>query len=307
MSSQSPLQEALDVCLDSLCEISHDDKNDVEAAVVKHQRVCSVLKNLALQSQQGIGVPTRVTAVKSLLHILNTYVSDVYVQFTTRRKDNSDNDRASAMSQSLQQSFRLLLSSLVPPSPACQASPLLRREVMLAIATLAKHINNAYLIPELCAVLELYQPYTDKPRQRSHKNKEFGKSEDKAREKEDTEPLTAFASFNKAASTDSSVLWDGNIGQTVNSEEVAAIAEIFQCILQKSGDRSWQENIQENGSDCDTLNCQMASDGVHATGLSSESTQSIGTTSRFANRFWERLVACAYVGGFEQASPLNAR
>jgi hypothetical protein len=305
LTTQSPLQEALDVCLDSLCSTTYAQGLEGSNEQQRHQlqRVCTVMVGLAEQTLQGIGMPTRVTAIRSLLHIVNTFVSDYYVQYVLKLHHPSAGG-ATDMPDTLQRCFRLILCSLLPPSPGTLASPLLKRELLLALGTVAKHLEGVtFLLPELTKILNMYQPTLapidfqrrSSAKQTASKDSKAGSvsGADSASGSSSNIPIVASASFNLGASTSMAELSAGSGGASQDSDTVIAIAEVIQHVLQKAGDNS----LHDLDSSVDTDDEEAVTDVEYK----SIQQRSQDMTAHISPKvFWKRLLACAYIGSFEQ-------
>lgn len=110
LSQQSLMQEALDVCLQSLYQ----------------EVIPQTVMNLCMQTQEGVGLATRVTAIRSLIYIFNNYPRE---------------------SQSLaKSSFKSIMSSLLPNVPS---SVSLRKELVSGIGELSKAVSDDFLVSVL--------------------------------------------------------------------------------------------------------------------------------------------------------------
>lgn len=124
LSQQSPLQDALDLCLDSLVAPNCVDM------------IPEVVLNLTSQTKSGVGLATRTAAVRSLVFIINS-------------------DAHEAMSQSIsQRCFRSLISSVVPNPPA---SPSLKKELMAALGMLSKISTSEFLTEMVTSLVTIYR------------------------------------------------------------------------------------------------------------------------------------------------------
>lgn len=122
ISQLSPLQDALDVCLESLASPSC-------IGILPE-----VISNLSLQAQQGIGLATRVAAVRSLLFLMNSCPTTWNLP-------------------SVQRCFHSLMISLFPNPPTSES---LRKDILIAIGTLAKMCNSSFLSEEIMKLIALY-------------------------------------------------------------------------------------------------------------------------------------------------------
>jgi hypothetical protein len=123
LSQQSPLQDALDVCLESL------------VSPASLPLVADIILNLTMQTQQGVGLATRVAAVRSLVFIMNS-CPDAWKRSIVQR------------------CFQSILSSLVPAAPPSQS---LRRELISAIGVLSKISEGTFLAGAITHLIGVYQ------------------------------------------------------------------------------------------------------------------------------------------------------
>ena len=124
LSQQSPLQDALDQCLDAL------------QAPACAGMVPEVVQNLATQTKSGVGLATRVAAVRSLLVIITSDAHDRMGQAVT------------------QKCFRSLISSVVPGPPPSSS---LKKELMSALGALSKVCDASFLTEMITLLLAFYR------------------------------------------------------------------------------------------------------------------------------------------------------
>jgi hypothetical protein len=253
-------------------------------------------------------------------------VSDFYVQFALSRQTPMASGAVADMPRTLQQCFRLILSSLLPPSPGTLASPLLKRELLLALGTIAKHVQGtSFLIPELSKMLEMYQPSSaslPSSPARTRAAVTLGPGEAKGNETASGSycnssgsgsdiPIVAAASFNQSASGGTLELRVGGGGAGQDADTVIAIAEVLQHVLQKAGDSSslQEDRDQEQEQEQERQGEERARGaGVMDAEYVSPREEQLGQQSAAparlpsAKTFWKRLIACAYIGSFEQVN-----
>jgi proteasome component ECM29 len=124
LSQQSPLQDALDLCLESLQAPECADM------------IADVVLNLSAQTKSGVGLATRTAAVRSLVFIINS-------------------DAHEAMGQAIsQRCFRSLISSVVPNPPP---SPSLKKELVAALGMLAKISTCEFLTEMVTSLVAIYR------------------------------------------------------------------------------------------------------------------------------------------------------
>lgn len=227
--------------------------------------VCGVMVSLAEQMKQGVGMPTRVTAVRSLLHVVNTFINDPYIQVLLARQQSlgesssRTDDAGENIPRALEKCFLLTLATLVPPTPSTLSSPLLKKEFLLALGTLAKHLSGNFLLIELSKILDLYtRTHDDFIRCVSSEKEEAQKTVVEEGVESDITtstntsssdhtnssgsgsnvPIVAAASFNQAASSSEFALGVGGGG---GAEVVIAIAEVMRSVLERAGDTALQQ------------------------------------------------------------------
>lgn len=123
LSQLSPLQDALDACLESLQSPS--------CLGIVHE----VIINLSMQTQQGIGLATRVGAVRSLLYLMN---SCPHAWNTS----------------STQRCFLSLMASILPNPPTSES---LRKDIIVAIGTIAKICEPSFLAQQNLKLISHYR------------------------------------------------------------------------------------------------------------------------------------------------------
>ncbi|CAE7531216.1 ECPAS, partial [Symbiodinium microadriaticum] len=122
LSQQSPLQDALDQCLDAL------------QAPACAGMVPEVVRNLAGQTKSGVGLATRVTAVRSLMFIINSDAHAAIPQSTT------------------QKGFRSLISSVVPAPPP---SVTLKKEMVASLGALSRICDSMFLTEMVSSLMTI--------------------------------------------------------------------------------------------------------------------------------------------------------
>ena len=123
LSQLSPLQEALDICLESLQNISSKGI------------ITEIIINLCMQTQQGVGLATRVTAIRSLNYIMTTY-PDGWTSISVIR------------------CFHSLMTSIIPTPPSSLS---LRKDIILSIGAISKMCESTFLGNEITKLILVYQ------------------------------------------------------------------------------------------------------------------------------------------------------
>jgi hypothetical protein len=123
LSQLSPLQDALDVCLESLQSPS--------CLGIVHE----VITNLSLQTQQGIGLATRVSAVRSLLFLMNS-CPHAWNPSSTQR------------------CFLSLMIAIFPNPPTSES---LRKDIIVAIGTISKICESTFLAQQVMKLIAHYR------------------------------------------------------------------------------------------------------------------------------------------------------
>jgi hypothetical protein len=123
LSQLSPLQDALDVCLESLQSPS--------CLGIVHE----VITNLSLQTQQGIGLATRVSAVRSLLFLMNS-CPHAWNPSSTQR------------------CFLSLMIAIFPNPPTSES---LRKDIIVAIGTISKICEPSFLGQQILKLIAHYR------------------------------------------------------------------------------------------------------------------------------------------------------